>query len=215
MGSAIPWFPLVGGGIGAFVGGVSWVAMLWVPPVVAAVLAVVSGLLLTRGFHEDGLADTADGFGGGWSPSERLAIMKDSRIGTYGGLALVATVLIRVVLVSELPRDEVVVALIATHTLARSGILIMMMAIRPARTEGLGVSYLESVSRWRLGFGAMVGVGLASAAVGTDVVPALVALMFAVAIMGMLTVRKIRGISGDVLGATEQVSESAVLLTLV
>ena len=215
MGKAIPWFPVVGAGIGALVGGVAWFATIWLSPVVGAVLAVIAGLLLTRGFHEDGLADTADGFGGGWSPEERMAIMKDSRIGTYGGLALVATVLVRVLLIAELPRDDVVLASIATHTLARSGVLVLMMFVRQAKTDGLGASYLENSPRWSLALGTAVGIGLASAAVGVAVLPALVAVGITTGGMGLLAVRKIRGLSGDVLGAAEQLSEAGVLLTLV
>ncbi len=91
----------------------------------------------------------------------------------------------------------------------------MMMAIRPAKEEGFGVSYLESVSMWQLALGAAGGLGHASIAIGLDVVPAVIAVGCVVGVMGVLAIRKIRGISGDLLGATEQVSESAVLLTLV
>ena len=81
---ALPWFAVAGALIGAAVGAIAVGLGEVLPPAVAAALAVVAGLLITGAFHEDGLADVADAFGGGWTVDERLRILKDSRHGTYG-----------------------------------------------------------------------------------------------------------------------------------
>ena len=85
---ASQYLPWIGLGIGVIAAGVFWFSILWLPQPAAAVLAVVAGLLLTGCFHEDGLADVCDAFGGGFAPADKLRIMKDSRIGTYGATAL-------------------------------------------------------------------------------------------------------------------------------
>ena len=99
---AYGWFPAVGALVGAVGGLVLWGAGGAVPPLAAALLAVAAQVLLTGGLHEDGLADVADGFGGGRDRERRLAIMRDSRIGTYGALALVLGVGLRVALLAPL-----------------------------------------------------------------------------------------------------------------
>ena len=88
----VVWFPWVGLVIGAAVGGVAAGLIELVPPVVAGACAVAIGLLITGAFHEDGLADVADAFGGGWTRDQRLEILKDSRHGTYGVAALATSI---------------------------------------------------------------------------------------------------------------------------
>ena len=102
LSKSVAWFPVAGAIIGAAVGGAA--AGLWfvVPPTVAAACAVTVGLLITGAFHEDGLADVADGFGGGNTREERLEIMKDSRIGAFGTLTLILTVAARASLLAAL-----------------------------------------------------------------------------------------------------------------
>ncbi|MFS1437535.1 adenosylcobinamide-GDP ribazoletransferase [Shewanella sp. 10N.286.48.A6] len=114
------------GVIGLFVGSISaavfWVSQFVLPNGVAVILAMITGVLVTGGFHEDGLADTADGFGGGWKVADKLRIMKDSRIGTYGTLALVLCLLLKWQLLVEIALYSpinAVVAIVVAHGLSR------------------------------------------------------------------------------------------------
>src|SRR5882672_8254238 len=100
--TAPPRFPFVGALVGALVGLVFVGAGHLVAPALAAVLALVAGALVTGAFHHDGLADTADAFGGGWNPEQRLEILQDSRHGTYGVMALVFVVVVQVAALATL-----------------------------------------------------------------------------------------------------------------
>ena len=101
LGRSVPWFPLVGVVIGGLSGAVYWALHGPIGALLAAVLAVAAGVIATGGFHEDGLADTADALGGA-NRERRLEIMKDSRAGVFGVLALVLSTLVRVFAVSRL-----------------------------------------------------------------------------------------------------------------
>jgi adenosylcobinamide-GDP ribazoletransferase len=103
MSGLVVWFPVAGAVIGTLVGGAG--AGLWhaVPPLVAGAVAVAVGLLVTGAFHEDGLGDIADAFGGGYTLERRLEIMKDSRHGTYGVAAMCASIVVRVVALGSMP----------------------------------------------------------------------------------------------------------------
>jgi adenosylcobinamide-GDP ribazoletransferase len=216
MAALVVWFPLIGGVIGVLAGGVGWVAFEWTTPLVAGALCVVTGLLVTGAFHEDGLGDVADGFGGGHTVERRLEIMKDSRHGTYGVAAMSSSILVRVAALGSLPSGAALfAAAIAAHAVARAGAVVLMAAVPLARHEGLGADYGRSTTVRRAGLAVAMAVLIGGLAVGWWVVPALAAALVAVAATGGLARRKIGGMSGDVLGAAEQVAECAVLVVLV
>ncbi|MGL5811174.1 MAG: adenosylcobinamide-GDP ribazoletransferase [Nocardioides sp.] len=211
----VGWFPVAGALIGAAIGGVA--AGLWfvVPPMVAAAVAVAFGLLLTGAFHEDGLGDVADAFGGGWTVERRLEILKDSRHGTYGVCAIVASLLVRVAAIGSLPDPATAFAgVTAAHCLARAGALGLMGWMPVVTASGLGTDYGQSATRARAAAGIAAGAGIAATLVGWWVVPLAVAVVLSVVAVGALARRKIGGISGDVLGAAEQVAECAVLVVV-
>jgi adenosylcobinamide-GDP ribazoletransferase len=210
-------FPLAGlivGLIGAIVYALAH--EIGLPPWPAAALAVTATLLATGCLHEDGLADTADGFGGGNSRQQKLDIMHDSRTGAYGVCALVLSLLLRVSLLASLPNAHFVVwALIASHVAARATMPVMMFLLPPARGDGLsfeaGHPQGDSVAAAGL-LGVLVLVFCLNPLRG---IVALIFLVLAVALMMWLAMRQIEGQTGDVLGALEQVSEIAVLLAAV
>lgn len=112
--------------VGLLIGGLSaiiFVSIAQVLPLsIAIILAMIASIIITGGFHEDGLADTWDGFGGGWSIEKKLAIMKDSRLGTYGSLALIVTLLLKFQLLVEIANIDsllLVIALLVAHCLSR------------------------------------------------------------------------------------------------
>ena len=148
--ASVPWFPIVGAGIGLTVGGVWRGATEVVPPVLAAALAVAFALLITGAFHHDGLADIADAFGGGWTVEQRFEILQDSRLGTYGTASLCMALLIEVVALASLTPSQGFGALVAAHALGRSAALGAMM-LAPMAGSGLGASYMKELSTvWSL-----------------------------------------------------------------
>src|SRR6267154_1214361 len=131
-------FPVVGGLIGLAMG-VLCLALrqVGVPDLAAAALVLGAGALLTGALHEDGLADLADGFGGGRDVEAKLDVMRDSRLGTYGSLALMTSFVAKIGALSTLPRSEVLVAMIATHALARASLAVLAASMPYARADGL------------------------------------------------------------------------------
>jgi len=177
----------------------------------AATIAVATTILLTGGLHEDGLADMADGFAGGSSPEEKLAIMRDSRIGSFGTLALIFSVLIRVAALASLSDIAIVVAaLIAAHATSRAAMTAVMHALPNARDDGLsaGVGRPDRTA-------AIVGLAIAAVAALLLLQEAgLLALIIAggaAAGLALLARRQIGGQTGDVLGAVEQSAQAAFL----
>jgi adenosylcobinamide-GDP ribazoletransferase len=209
-----PWFPVVGLLIGLVGGGVFALASEVLPPTVSAALALVVTALVTGAFHQDGLADIADAFGGGWDREQRLAIMKDSRHGTYGVMALVLSTAVQLSALASLTAAWGLAGLVAAHTLARSAVLGVLLTARPARSDGLGTDYAAGLRRGVVIAGAGVGVGITALALGPWAALAVAAVMLTTCSVVVLAQRKIGGISGDVLGAIEQVAEGAVLVVV-
>lgn len=215
MERVVVWFPIAGVVIGAAVGGVA--AGLWhvVPPLVAGSVAIAAGLLITGAFHEDGLGDIADAFGGGWTVERRMEILKDSRHGTYGVAAMCASIAVRIVALGSLPGPAAMfAAAVAAHALARAAALALMGAMPLVQHSGLGSDYGRSTSAGRAAVGVLAGSALVAVSVGWWVGPLLAAALLAAAAVGWLAHRKIGGISGDVLGAAEQVAECATLVVV-
>jgi adenosylcobinamide-GDP ribazoletransferase len=208
-------FPLVGAAIGAAIGLVCLgMRVIGVPDLAAAALALGAGALLTGALHEDGLADVADGFGGGREPAAKLEIMRDSRLGTYGALILMVSFAAKISALAALPDGFLVQSLIAAHALARAVLPAMSNKLAHARADGLAVNAGRPDA-------ATVGFAGAFALVVTLLsLPWLealgAALVVAACALGMawLAQRQIGGVTGDVLGAAEQVCETAILVLL-
>lgn len=210
-------FPLAGATIGFLVGAVYAVA-LWLgfTPWLGSGLAVAAGVALTGALHEDGLSDVADGFGGGATPEAKLAIMRDSRMGTYGVAALSLTLVIRVAALAALGDGVLVVTvLIAAGAISRTAMAAVMEKLEPARTDGLG----SDAGRPEAG-GVIVACGIAliiaMAVLGpTTGFAASAFAALAAAGMAALARRQIGGQTGDILGAVQQVAEITFLLAMV
>lgn len=214
---AAKYFPLIGiivGGVSAGVlllAGEIWSGLL--PPL----LAVGVGTVLTGALHEDGLADTADGFGGGRSRDTRLAIMKDSRIGTYGALALGFSVALRVAALVALPPWVGAAALIAAHAGGRFAAAAVMSLLPyagdPAATK---LTYTEaSLRRSEIVLAVIFVLVAALPLARTGVLVALIGLSLGAALVASFAGRAQRligGYTGDVLGAAEQLFEVGFLL---
>ncbi len=209
LASATPWFPAVGLVVGA-ISALVWLAgNLLLPSLPAALLAVAAGVVASGAFHEDGLADTADALGGS-TREQRLAIMRDSRIGTFGGLALVLTVALRSTALAALGGGTGAIALLAAHGLGRGISLLVLLWTPGSRRDGLGVDFREHLPRRTTaaaGAATVLAVGLPSPAGALAVTAATLAVLG----LTLLARRLFGGVSGDVVGAAEQLTEVAVL----
>jgi adenosylcobinamide-GDP ribazoletransferase len=204
-------FPLVGALIGAMVGGIDLLAAKILPPWPSALLAVAFGLLLTGALHEDGLADCADGFGGGRDKEAKLAIMRDSRVGTYGALALILSVALRAAAIAQCANPAG--ALIAAHALSRALLPGLMRVLPPASATGLAAS-AGTPARADFLIALLIAVILSVPLLGIWMIPVLGMTALAFGAMTALARRQIGGYSGDVLGALQQTCEILILLVI-
>jgi adenosylcobinamide-GDP ribazoletransferase len=208
---AVPWFPIVGGLIGLAVAGVYAPAATILPPAAAAALALGAGLLLTGAFHEDGLGDVADAFGGGATRDDVVRILHDPRQGTFGVAAITISLVARVASISALGPWQAVAAIPAAHALSRAAATGLMAVAKPASGEGLGASYVRALRRGTAVAGTLSGIAVAALLTGLWALPGAGLAAAAALVVGALARRKLGGISGDVLGAVQQVVEIAVL----
>lgn len=210
---------------GAVVGAIGALALangfaLRFPPLVCAALALTAMVLATGCFHEDGLADSADGLGGGRDREQRLVIMRDSRIGTYGGVALILSLLLRASAIAALAERtgmlRTALVLIAAAAASRAGPILLMRLLPPAQSDGssyaIGQPSAEQAAAAVLIAALIVAVLLVPSFGVNATFAALIAPLLALAVMARQAKRLIGGQTGDVAGATQQVAEIAILL---
>jgi len=214
------YFPLVGASVGLISAGVFVAASQIWSGLLPALLAIAAGILITGAFHEDGLADTFDGLGGGQTPARRLEIMKDSRIGTFGVLALGLTLAIKVAALAESPVWIGALSLIAAHAGGRVAAVTAMRLLPYAgdRDQAKVKPVADGVTTGEV----FVGLAFAVLALIPLLLLAPIATAIAVAIGGLFAAsialmasRLIGGWVGDTLGATEQLFEVGFLLAVV
>ena len=212
--SIVVWFPVVGALVGAAVGGIAAGLGELVPAAVAASVAVLIGVLITGAFHEDGLADTADAIAGGWTVERRLEILEDPRHGSYGVAALCGSIVLRVLAVASLGPAAALGGLVAAHALGRGAAVVTMGVVPVARPDGLGAEYARSVGAGRAAAAGAVAAAIAVAATGWWAGPLVLAAAVGAVAVTLATRRAFGGITGDILGAVEQVAECLVLVTV-
>lgn len=215
LGKAAAFFPLVGVIVGA---GAALVFILLqrALPVPASVLcSIVFAAFITNGFHEDGLADTFDGFGGGWTKDRVLEIMRDSRIGTYGTLALIFVVLGKLSFLSVLPQGQIWRWLIVAHTASRWTILPLCAYLPYARAEGQGKLVAKQVGILEIIIGTVTLLLVLVLLPWQAVLVALLTTSLVTLLSGLYFRARIQGITGDCLGATNQLTEVVLYLTAV
>jgi adenosylcobinamide-GDP ribazoletransferase len=188
------------------------------PPLVAAFLGVGAGVALTGALHEDGLADVADGFGGGVTRAKKLEIMRDSRIGAFGATVLMLSLGLRAAALAALAETPALAALVmvAAGALSRSACLAPLVYLPPARADGAGQSAsLLTRDAAQPAFGLALALAFLPALAGASVGACIAAALFAgVLVWGLcrLAEKQIGGQTGDVAGAAQQAAEIAVLL---
>jgi adenosylcobinamide-GDP ribazoletransferase len=213
--SAVWAYPIVGAVVGALAGALYWIAIaLSLPAPLAAIFAILAAVLATGALHEDGLADFCDGLGGA-TPADRLSIMRDRRIGSYGTIALILSLAARVAAVASIASPSAVLAsLIVAGAAARASAVFIMVALPPARSDGLSAS----VGRPPGNAATVAGVFtflLCCLLVGFGAALLTIAVAVAIALaVGRYARAKLGGQTGDVLGAAIQISECLTLALL-
>lgn len=206
LGHAVRYFPLTGMLVGALAALVFWLVDRWMPQHIAVIASMIATLWVTGAFHEDGLADTADGLGGGWSKEQVLTIMKDSRIGSYGAIALVMGLLTKYATLEALTAPLLPTVLVAGHTLSRFAAVLLMRTQPYVRDTGKSKAVVQP-----LGWGALL-FALVPVVFALLLLPApswwallpvaLVWLWFATRLR-----QRLGGYTGDCLGAMQQLCE--------
>jgi adenosylcobinamide-GDP ribazoletransferase len=213
---SVPFFPLVGLVIGFLAAGLDYVFVSALPLLPASALTILVLICLTGGLHMDGLADTADGFFSARPRSKMMEIMRDSRIGVMGVLAVVFVVLLKVTLLAAMVAPSRWVLILLMPLAGRAAVILLMTALPYARPEG-GLATLFAGGRpwlpclWSCGLLFALSIWLAQ---GVGLAAALLALAFS-ALFALYNHKKIGGYTGDTLGAVCEVAEMAPLLVAV
>jgi len=221
--AAAAWaFPAIGGALG-LLAGIVFAAAAWLglPMAAAALLALGALAWLTGALHEDGLADTADGFGGR-TRTAKLEIMRDSRIGTFGVIALIVAIGLKVAALAAIGSGAggpgaAIAGLIAAAALSRAALAPVMLLFDPARAEGLGAEAGRPSQRavaLALAIGLLLAAGALISYGAAAFFVAVVCGLIGAGAVSLIAARQVGGYTGDVLGAVQQAAETAVLLAL-
>lgn len=213
IGKAAAFFPLVGLIVGGAAASVFVLAQKILPPQAAVLCAIIFAAFLTNGFHEDGLADSFDGFGGGWTKDRVLEIMRDSRIGTYGTLALIFLILGKLIFLSSLAPSQIWRWLIVGHIAARWTILPLCMLLPYARAEGQGKLVARRIGVMELTIGTITLLGVFLLLPWRAAIAVLLTSSLVTLLSGLYFNSRLQGVTGDCLGATNQLTEVGLYLT--
>ena len=208
---AAKFFPVVGLGVGLIAVAIQRVLAARVQPQVLTLVLIVYLVLITGALHEDGLADAADGFGGGWTKEKILLIMRDSRIGSFGAVAVTLSLLSRFIFISNTSPARLPGFLVASSVLCRWTALPLGFWLPYARDDqGLGGAVAGRMPLSSLLWGTGFAVLSVAAALGLgSLLPWLIALLITAA-SGFYFRRHIQGVTGDCFGATNQITEIAI-----
>jgi adenosylcobinamide-GDP ribazoletransferase len=216
VGAAARWFPLVGGALGGAGALAAWAmsALLALPPLLTATLVVGLGAWVTGAIHLDGLADTADGFGGGRSREDVLRIMRDPTIGSYGATALVIVFVTKVsALAALLDRGAALPFLLVAPTMSRWTICALAVCLPYARSDkGVGLAVTRGRNQKGLLIATAITALIAITALQWDTLTPWVTATLTSAWVARVSWRRIGGVTGDVFGANVELTETVVLL---
>jgi adenosylcobinamide-GDP ribazoletransferase len=208
-------YPIVGALVG--LGAVAMERLLrgHLPVGVLAAAVLVYFVILTGGMHEDGLADTLDGLGSGGERKRMLDIMRDSRIGSYGALAIIFSVLVRWELLGTIPPGRFASYVVAAQVLCRWTALPLAKFLPSARQDGLGAILASKISMGALVLGSVLALVIVGVCLRTQLVAPVAAVIVVTVASGMVYKIKLGGITGDCFGTSSQLAEIAVYLCAV
>jgi adenosylcobinamide-GDP ribazoletransferase len=208
------YMPLVGALVGAIAGGVILVTAIIFPEPLPVIMGLAAAIALTGALHEDGLADTADAFGGGRTRERRLEIMRDSRIGTYGTIALIVVLALKAAALIPLDHMSAACVLIAGYAGARLAAVLTLCMLSHASDGATKVS--QKTSDMTLPeIAVAIALGLIPGLILLQSATFLISMFFAfaaAAAMALIAKRRIGGYTGDVLGAVEQIFETTFFI---
>jgi len=216
---SVVFFPLVGAIIGGLVGfSALGLQLLWPLPVTAVVILILE-VVLTGGLHWDGVADVADGIGGGRDPESRLEVMKDSRIGAFGTLALLCGLVLKGVLIWSLLNRfsgrELVLVFLAVSTISRGSQVLSIFIFPYPKSEGIGIFFKERTGLFHLLLSLIQMIVLVGLFLGFSGLWLLVLGFGASLLTGGILILYFRGVNGDGYGLITEVSEIVLLASLV
>ncbi len=218
LGKATKFFPMVGVMVGAGAALTFWLLCQLLPHSAAVLGAIIFAAFITNGFHEDGLADTFDGFGGGWTKEQALEIMRDSRLGTYGALALVFLILGKYSFLSSIAQGaqgQVWRWLIVAHTASRWTVLPLCAWLPYARAEGQGKLVAKQIGKAEISIGSATLFATMFMLSWQAALAAVLVIGSATLLSGFYYRARLSGVTGDCLGATNQLTEVSLYLTAV
>ena len=214
LSSAAVFFPLVGLLVSAGAIILNSVLSRFVAHDAVIVTVLIFLVAITGGFHEDALADAADGFGGGWGKDQILNIMRDSRVGSFGVLAIALALLARFVFLSHIPPNRFDSYLVAGQVTSRWTALPLAFFLPPAREQsGQGARLAGRITTFFLITGTVLTVAIVGVALGAKALWVGLAAVVITGASGAYYRHRIRGITGDCLGATIQITEAAIYFT--
>ena len=216
LNNAARYFPAVGWLVGAAGAAVFWGMGYVLPASLALLLSMAATVLLTGAFHEDGFADSCDGFGGGWEKSRVLEIMKDSRIGSYGTIGIILMLGTKFAALHEMEDGAVVLALLVAHPLSRLAPTVLIRVLDYVRDDDSSKSkpMAHRMSGFGLAWAAMFGLLPLLLLDWQEALPVLALVALVTWRAAAYFTRRIGGYTGDCLGAAQQASELAVYLGL-
>ncbi|AJY14470.1 adenosylcobinamide-GDP ribazoletransferase [Burkholderia dolosa] len=209
---AARYFPLVGAWVGAWGALVYLVASRALPASIAVGLSMAATLVATGAFHEDGLADSCDAFGGGYTRDDVLRIMHDSRIGTFGAVALVIALGVKWQALAAMPPRLAAWTMIAAHAASRAGAVSLLMSLDYVRPEGKAKPVAQRMGARAACVAAAFGLPWLFWPDWRAGVAACVALVLVRAWAARYFVKRIGGYTGDCLGFAQQLGEIAIYL---
>jgi adenosylcobinamide-GDP ribazoletransferase len=213
LGRSAAWFPVVGVLLGLGLAGADRVLTWLFPPILAALLTVTAWKLLTGGLHLDGLADSLDGLMGR-DRAQRLQIMRDSRIGVFGAVGLILTLLLELTALSGLPAGLRWRALVAAPAVGRAAPPLLARVFRSARADGQGATFARGIGRRGAALAALLACGTALLVLGAA---GMAAVGFAAAVVSAVAIflaARLGGLTGDSLGAAVELAELGMLLAV-
>jgi len=211
---AVCYFPLVGVVVGLCAAASYWLAALLLPQTLSILLSMICTILVTGAFHEDGLADSMDGLGGGWNQEQILNIMKDSRIGSYGVVALVMILLTKFQALTAINSTLLPHSLIAGHAVSRLAAVFVIASQDYRRESGKAKLMSQQISRRELWLASVFGL-LPLVLLPLDYSAALILVIMVWLVFSRKLAQRIGGYTGDCLGAMQQLCEVAYYVGVV
>ena len=217
IGQSTSLFPLVGALVGAAEVLVLWTSRRLLPPTLTSMVVVLTGILLTGALHLDGLADMADGFGGGLTRDDVLRVMRDHQIGTYGAIAIIMTLILQITAIANLVERNVAAPfLVLAPAASRWAMVLLGRRLPYARPEaGLGRALTDHVRNGEVWGSTAIVLAIAIVATGASGIMSLALTLVVTVAVGFVCMRRIGGITGDTLGANAVLCEVIVFVAAV